>query len=130
MEGTDEQKAAYAALLFEAGIKPNAAFEAACKLFPSDIGIALYVSQYWPIDPFVKSKIAEYRDTNPDGALPKRHVVAQEAYAIYLDTTVSTKERINALKLYSQIMGYLTGEDTGGKDRLPYPQPVYKVVSQ
>jgi hypothetical protein len=98
--------------------KSNNPFEAGCKLFSSDADTqkALWISFHWIADPIVIAARDVYLKTVAESAKPlDREQLAAKVLAlsdekvlkngVYLPT-IEAKDRITALKLYSEIMGY------------------------
>lgn len=97
--------------------KSNNPFEAACKLFNEDESQkALWCSYHWIADPVVIASRDVYLKTVADTAKPlDREQLAAKVLALSEEKiikngvqipTIEAKDRIAALKLYSDIMGY------------------------
>ena len=98
--------------------KSNNPFEAACKLFPDDAETskALWVSFHWLNDPVVVASRDVYLKTVAETAKPlDREQLAAKVLALseekillngVMRPTIEAKDRIAALKLYSDILGY------------------------
>lgn len=99
--------------------KTNNPFEAACKLFSSndDTSKALWVSFNWLTDPLVVASKDIYLKTLKLSSPPlDREQLAAKVLELaegekverngVLIPTIDPKERINAFKLYSEILGY------------------------
>jgi hypothetical protein len=95
------------------------AFEAACKLFnETETQKALWVSYHWIADPVVIAARDVYLKTVTDNAKPlDREQLAAKVLALSEEKifsqkhgsyvpTIDAKDRIAALKLYSDILGY------------------------
>ncbi len=98
--------------------KANNPFEAACKLFPGDedTSKALWISIHWLSDAIVVASRDVYLKTLAENAKPlDREQLAAKVLSlseekilkngVYIPT-IEAKDRIAALKLYSDIMGY------------------------
>lgn len=97
--------------------KANNPFEAACKLFnEDDTQKALWISFHWIADPVVIASRDIYLKTVAENAKPlDREQLAAKVLAlseekilkngVYIPT-IEAKDRIAALKLYSDILGY------------------------
>jgi len=97
--------------------KVNNPFEAACKLFnEDDTQKALWISYHWIADPVVMASRDVYLKTVAENAKPlDREQLAAKVLAlseekilkngVYIPT-IEAKDRIAALKLYSDILGY------------------------
>lgn len=97
--------------------KANNPFEAACKLFnEDDTQKALWISFHWIADPIVIASRDIYLKTVAENAKPlDREQLAAKVLAlseekilkngVYIPT-IEAKDRIAALKLYSDILGY------------------------
>lgn len=97
--------------------KANNPFEAACKLFnEDDTQKALWISFHWIADPVVMASRDVYLKTVAENAKPlDREQLAAKVLAlseekilkngVYIPT-IEAKDRIAALKLYSDILGY------------------------
>lgn len=97
--------------------KANNPFEAACKLFTEEeTQKALWISFHWIADPVVIASRDVYLKTVAENAKPlDREQLAAKVLAlseekilkngVYLPT-IEAKDRIAALKLYSDILGY------------------------
>lgn len=105
MENEELSKTAFAALLYrQPGVKP---FEAALSLFP-DTGIALRVSQEWPIDAFVLSEVARFagEDSAQENYTPGKEDLCKEIWSWVAGTErhkLTFDERIKAAKLYAEL---------------------------
>lgn len=98
--------------------KANNPFEAACKLFPdeAETSKALWVSFHWLNDPIVVASRDVYLKTVAETAKPlDREQLAAKVLALSEEKiikngvyvpTIEAKDRIAALKLYSDILGY------------------------
>ena len=98
--------------------KSNNPFEAACKLFPdeAETSKALWVSFHWLNDPIVVASRDVYLKTIAETAKPlDREQLAAKVLALseekillngVMRPTIEAKDRIAALKLYSDILGY------------------------
>jgi len=92
-------------------------FEAGCKVFGEDTSKALWVSANWVNDPIVVASKDVYLKTLKLSSPPlDREQLAAKVLALaegekverngMLLPTIEPKERINAFKLYSEILGY------------------------
>jgi len=92
-------------------------FEAGCKLFGDDTSKALWVSFHWASDPIVVASKDIYLKTLKLSSPPldREQLAAKvlelaEGEKVERDgrsiPTIDPKERINAFKLYSEILGY------------------------
>ena len=97
--------------------KANNPFEAACKLFDeAETSKALWVSFHWLNDPVVVAARDVYLKTVAETAKPlDREQLAAKVLALseekillngVMRPTIEAKDRIAALKLYSDILGY------------------------
>lgn len=92
-------------------------FEAGCKVFGEDTSKALWASSNWIVDPVVIASKDAYLKTLELSLPPlDREQLAAKVLALAegekvsvngkLVSTIEAKERINAYKLYSDILGY------------------------
>ena len=96
--------------------KTSNAFEAACVLFKEETNKALWVSFHWLTDPIVIGSRDAYLKTLELNAKPlDREQLAAKLLALseekilkngVMVPTIEAKDRIAALKLYSDILGY------------------------
>jgi len=107
-----EKKQAFG-LLLKQGLKP---FEAAIKIFMSDNGAALWVSQNWPNDEVVKSVTVDAVEEKNLKVLDKEQVAAK-VLSFVEEKDISGKfyinesqDRLKALELYAKICGYITNQ--------------------
>lgn len=81
-------------------------FDAACAVI-SDVGLALWASQNWLNDPAVLAiKEQRLKKIENEKVLLDKNQLAAKALLIADDTAQDAKDRIAALKLYSDIAGY------------------------
>lgn len=86
--------------------KSDKSFDAACRVFPDEVKVALWVSQNWLADPTVNAAKDLYGETVKlnKPILDKEQLasrVLEEA-----DNCEERKDAIAALKLYAEIAGY------------------------
>lgn len=96
--------------------KAKNAFEAGCTIFGEETSKALWVSFNWLYDPIVVASRDAYLKTLELSSKPlDREQLAAKVLALadekierngVMIPTIEAKERINALKLYSDILGY------------------------
>lgn len=88
-------------------------FEAACAIFETDTSAALWISIHWIADPvaiaakdvYLKQVEAETLLLDKDAFAVKLMKLSEESYNGRY--TLSGKERIDALKLYADVRGFL-----------------------
>lgn len=88
----------------------NEPFAAALVLFPDDTGRALRVANEWPQDEQVKTLRQSFIDAEDDGEtafLPTKAEAARLAWNIARDADKMTEDRLKAIKLYSEIRGFI-----------------------
>lgn len=131
MTAEDEQKEKlqFAAFLLD---KRDDAYAAALCLHPTNYGLALRISNYWPVDPVV---LAERQRL-----IQERALVDPTSVTDYLDREArriiegelqySAKDRIAAMELLAKLRGVINADPIDpNKKQLP-PQPTYKVVTE
>lgn len=85
------------------GLEP---FDAACSII-SDVGLALWASKEWLNDPIILSvKAQQLKKIENEKVLLDKNQLAAKALSIADDVCQDAKDRIAALKLYSDIAGY------------------------
>lgn len=100
--------------LFGLELAKHSPFQAACEVFGDDTNTALWVSQNWINDPIVlavKDKYLEAADTSQtllDKSQLGRKLLAMadeknQSNTFYI---LDGKDRLKALELYAQVMGY------------------------
>lgn len=79
------------------------------KLFPlvEDVRIAALAAHYWPRDPFVIDEKRRLLEAGNGAIMPTKADAALLAYSIAEDTKASRSERLNALRLYSEMHGFI-----------------------
>lgn len=127
MTDSQEQKAAFAAFLFE---NPAAPLEAACKLYPNknDIGIASYIAMNWPYDEYVMQLLDEKRKNYVEPVGLELSDMLKILTDIANDNNAMRKDRIAAVRTIAELKGI--GKNNGEDGDLPEMprQPVYKIV--
>ncbi len=92
---------------------PTEAFKVASRLFGDDTGRALTISHRWPHDPevlgFMQAAIEDMGDMH---FLPTKAEAARAAWEMSQDPRLPADERLKAMRLYSDIRGYI--ERQGG----------------
>ncbi len=98
--------------------KATNSFDAALKLFPDDTSKSLWISYHWITDPIVIAARDVYLKTMELSSVPlDREQLAAKVLALSEEKilspkfgcmvpTIEAKDRIAALKLYSEILGY------------------------
>lgn len=113
-----ELKRKYAVLLRERPETDAGRFEAACILFPDqeDTQLCLRIIQEWHRDPVVMTELAALAKAESADELPSREQQARDVYRLASDNTKGVNERLNAHKLYADIMGFVQkpGAAAGG----------------
>lgn len=101
----NEQKALFALELLKT---PDNPFRAASVVFPDDKGRALEVMRAWQHDPVVTAArdkaLAELGELH---FLPGKADAARRAWAIANDPKMTSDEQLKALRLYSDIRGFI-----------------------
>jgi hypothetical protein len=94
-------------------------WEAACKVFKTDTGAALWIASNWLNDPVVIAA----RDTYLKTVEAERSLLDKDGFAAMLMQTaleksaegryaIEAKERVNILKLYAEVRGFLNKSET------------------
>ena len=128
-EQEEKDKLAFAGFLLDCR---NDAFTAALKLYPTNHGLALRVSNYWPIDPVVMSErarlSAERASMDPTSVAD---YIDREARRIIEDENrYAAKDRLAALELLGKLRGVINAEQVDkNKNELP-TEPTYRVVTE
>jgi hypothetical protein len=94
----------------ELSLREPDAFKVALVIYPNDTGRALRVANEWPNDPQVKTFRQSFVDAEEDGEtafLPSKADAARLAWNIARDADKFTEDRLKALKLYSEIRGFI-----------------------
>lgn len=107
---TAEQLLALKERFAELSLRESDAFKVALVLFPNDTGRALRIANEWPNDPQVQTLRASFVDAEEDGEtafLPTKADAARLAWNIARDADKMTEDRLKALKLYSEIRGFI-----------------------
>lgn len=89
-------------------------FKAACEVFGEDTNTAVWVSQYWLNDPIVVAAKDKYLEAaqisqtllDKEQLARKFLIMAEEKNANNTFYLLDGKDRLKALELYAQIMGY------------------------
>lgn len=125
----DKDKAAFAAFLLDTR---GDAYAAALKLYPSNYGMALRISNYWPLDEFVmreRARLAAERASN-DPTTVVDYLDREARRIIEDDTRFAAKDRIAAMELLAKLRGVINADPVDpGKYELP-AAPTYKVVTE
>lgn len=79
------------------------------KLFPltEDVGVAALAAYLWPRDPFVIDEKRRLLEAGNGALMPTKADAALLAYSIAEDEKASRSERLNALRLYSEMHGFI-----------------------
>lgn len=99
-------KARFAALFLKT---PDAPFIAAQGVF-NNTGQAIYAAYHWPRDPDViaeQGRLLEHSDNGELNFLPSKADAAREAWKTVKEA-VFPEDRLKAIKLFSEILGYIT----------------------
>lgn len=101
------------------------AFAAATDIFGTDNGRCLWVSSHWVLLPEVIAMYDACKAAEPDPELPDAEETAREAYRFFKSggLLVTGKDRITALKLYSEIRGYINDKGKKGEANTPKQLP-------
>lgn len=100
-----EEKAAYAALLLR---YPKDPFKAALELHPSNTNRALFVANYYPIDPDVLRIKKDLLAKNGKGAyMPDKHDLAEVLWSRIESNRISNEDLAKLGKLYADINGFI-----------------------
>jgi hypothetical protein len=102
------------------GRNENNAFKSACEIFPQDTNAALWIANHWLADPIVMGARDIYLKTVEAQSLllDKDEFAAmllKTATEKNLDKTryaIEAKERVNILKLYAEVRGFLNKNET------------------
>lgn len=106
------QKREFAKLLLR---HPHKAHDHAFMVFPNaaDTYRALEAADSWPADPEVKRIMTEIAaQVGPDAYLLSKEEAAREVLTIAQDDKVEMKPRLEAYKLYGELMGHLGKANT------------------
>ncbi len=95
-------------------------FEAACKIFEKDTSAALWIASNWLADPvvvaakdvYLKAVDAEMSLLDKDSFAAMLMQIANEKHPEKQVYFLEAKERINALKLYAEVRGFLNKNET------------------
>lgn len=109
IENADEKKH-----LFGLALAKYPPFKAACEVFGEDTNTAVWVSQHWLNDPIVVAAKDKYLEAaqisqtllDKEQLARKFLVMAEEKNANNTFYLLDGKDRLKALELYAQIMGY------------------------
>ncbi|MCW2763991.1 MAG: putative small terminase [Marmoricola sp.] len=131
MSADDQQKdkLQFAAFLLDAR---DDAYTAALRMHPDNYGLALRISNYWPMDPIVLAErsrlMAERASADPTSVAD---YLDREARRIIEDSTrYAAKDRLAAMELLGKLRGVINAEPVDPtKKELP-PAPTYKVVTE
>ena len=108
-----EQKKLYAKKLVE--LNGNA-FQAALSILgPGCIGGALQMNASWSNDPIVLAEVDRVRNSNTESCTPTKLTVLETLWDMINNPSTKSKERIDALKLYSELKGYVADKSDGDK---------------
>lgn len=89
-------------------LRTNDPFKAGFAAFPTDNGRAMRASWEWPIAADVLELRAQLlADEGLDGVLPNKSELARNVLMIAQGERTSTDNRLEAYKLYGQIMGFI-----------------------
>jgi hypothetical protein len=104
-------------------------FTAALEIVPGNNGEALRIARFWPVDPIVVNELTRLQQSGDLGAMPSKADAAREAWNLARRPMAAEKDKIAALKVFCEIMGYIDPDTDPGANRasLP-PQPEYKLV--
>lgn len=91
-------------------------FKAAVKVFgPSNVGRAMQASAEWISDEYVLKRKAElFEEKGPRAFMPDEFEAARKAWEIS-ESARFNDDKLKALRLYSEIMGYIPKVDNSGK---------------
>ncbi|HVY53533.1 MAG TPA: hypothetical protein VHA13_03345 [Gammaproteobacteria bacterium] len=109
IENADEKKH-----LFGLELAKHPPFKAACEVFGDDTNTAVWVSQHWLNDPIVVATRDKYLEAaNVSQSLLDKEQLARKFLKMAEEKNASNtfyildgKDRLKALELYAQIMGY------------------------
>lgn len=95
-------------------------FEAACKIFEKDTSAAVWIAANWLIDPIVvAAKDVYLKAVEDETALLDKDSFAAMLMRTALETNlegtrylIEAKERVNLLKLYAEVRGFLNKNET------------------
>lgn len=95
-------------------------FEAACKVFEKDTSAALWIASYWLTDPVVlAAKDVYLKEVKAQTALLDKDSFAAMLMETALERNadgtryaIEAKERVNILKLYAEVRGFLNKNET------------------
>lgn len=102
------------------GRNENNAFQSACEVFPQDTSAALWIANNWLADPVVIGARDIYLKTVESQSL----LLDKDEFAAMLLKTateknidktryaIEAKERVNILKLYAEVRGFLNKNET------------------
>lgn len=125
---TADQKKALARALVELG--DANAFKAALHVFGSDsksLGLALYAANELVNDPeVIEEKTRLLGPASVGEFLPTKEQVMRKLWEMSESFSFEGKERINALKLYSELSGFIVDPKKGGTASTP-PAIIYEV---
>lgn len=89
-------------------------FEAACKIFKTDTSAALWIASNWLTDPIVNAAKDVYlKEIEAQAALLDKDAFAAMLMQTAMETSIEgrylieAKERVNLLKLYADVRGFL-----------------------
>lgn len=107
-EELSAEKRQFAAALIRLG-NP---YKASQEVFRDNFIKACSAAEAWPADPEVQAFLEELRQTVPDecALLPSKAEVARQLWDIGTDDDNDGKTKVAALKVYSEIQGYLKKE--------------------
>lgn len=85
---------------------------------PTHLG---FISSTFPNDPYVLAEMERIKEEEPEKLLPTATEVALEAWTLARDKSVEAKDRVAAMKVVNELMGY-------GKTDAPPPSDVQHVM--
>jgi hypothetical protein len=88
-------------------------FEAACYVFETDTSAALWIATNWINDPIViAAKDVYLKTVKAENYLLDKDGFAAMLMETALETELEDKEKINILKLYAEVRGFLNKNET------------------
>lgn len=80
-------------------------------IFKSDISAKIYAKANWVFDQYVKERLEYYLNEGLSAILPSKEAVAKMYLDIAKNNNLSPRDRILALKEYSDLMNYTNSDD-------------------
>lgn len=99
-------------------LKQTEPFKAAIAVFgQGEVGKCLKLSMEWPADPYVMAHKKYLLDTQgAESFLPTKADIAKKILTIH-DEARSSEDKIKALKLYADVLGFIVKPETDGKNK-------------